>query len=402
MKPASRARLRRIEPIVRRALRATPALKPGDTLLVAVSGGADSVALLCALHSLAHENGLHLHAAHLHHGLRGRDADADRAHVIALCEQRAVPFSTARIAAATRMRARGLSGEAGLRTLRREWLVRVAKRVNARAIATAHTADDQLETLLLRLARGTGLTGAAGMRAWRARWWKPLLEATRAELEADLTQARIAWRNDASNATRDFTRNRIRHDVVPALLDAIGAPKQAGAPARRAGLARRAQALARELGSAARLAERAAARTHRRLAAPGQPGTLDRAGLARLPALLTRLVLRRAWAAVRPDAPRASGLTERHLNAILTALASPATKPFTVALPLGWQAVATRETLALLPAAQADRRARSTRARTTAPDARLRHRRSGVSTVTPARSSQASGQNGRHPTTARR
>lgn len=402
MKPAPRARLRRIEPIVRRALRAAPALERGDTLLVAVSGGADSVALLYALHSLAHEHGLQLHAAHLHHGLRGREADADRAHVAALCERLAVPFSTARIAGETRMRARGLSGEAGLRTLRREWLARVAKRVNARAIASAHTADDQLETLLLRLARGTGLTGAAGMRAWRGRWWKPLLEATRADLEADLTQAGIAWRDDASNATRDHTRNRIRHDVVPALLDALGTAKQANAPARRAGLARRAQALARELGSAARLAERAAERAHRRLAAPGQPGTLDRAGLTRLPALLTRLVLRRAWGMVRPRAARASGLTERHLNAMLQALQRPAAKPFAVALPLGWQAVAQRETLALVPASQAALRTRSRRAHVTAPDARLRHRRSGPSSSTPARSSQAPGQNGRHPTTARR
>lgn len=378
MKSAPRTRLRRIEPIVRRALRAAPALKRGDTLLVAVSGGADSIALLIALHSLAHEHGLQLHVAHLHHGLRGREADADRAHVVALCERLSIACTTARIAGGTRMRARGLSGEAGLRTLRREWLVRVARRVNARAIATAHTADDQLETLLLRLARGTGLTGAAGMRAWRGRWWKPLLEATRADLEADLSQARIAWRDDASNATRDYARNRIRHDVVPALLDAMGAAKQANAPARRAGLARRAQALARELGSAARLAERAAARAHRRLAAPGAPGTLDRDGLARLPALLTRLVLRRAWAAVRPSSARASGLTERHLNAILTALARPAMKPFAVALPLGWQAVAQRGTLALSAPSQAALRTRPTRAHTTAPDARLRHRRSGA------------------------
>ncbi len=100
---------------MRRALRAPGFAPRGATLLVAVSGGADSVALLLALHVLAHEHGLALHAAHLHHGLRGRDADLDREHVRTLCAALGVPLTDARIAAAARMRARGLSGEAGLR-----------------------------------------------------------------------------------------------------------------------------------------------------------------------------------------------------------------------------------------------------------------------------------------------
>src|SRR5262249_44864186 len=123
-------------------------------------------------------------------------------HVRELCDRRAVP-------------ARGAGGEAGLRELRREFLLTAARRVGAQAIATAHTADDQLETLLMRVARGTGLGGIAGMRARHGVWLKPMLQATRADVERDLRQHGLSWRDDASNASPAFLRNRIRHAAVP-------------------------------------------------------------------------------------------------------------------------------------------------------------------------------------------
>ena len=155
-------RLRRLEPILRRALRGPCALAPGTRLLVAVSGGADSTALLVGLRGLAKESGISLWAAHLHHGLRGAEADADLAAVRALCGALCVPVSAARWNTRLRMRRRGLAGQAGLRVLRREFLLAAARRCGAAAIATAHTADDQLETVLLRLVRGTGLRGLGG------------------------------------------------------------------------------------------------------------------------------------------------------------------------------------------------------------------------------------------------
>ena len=142
-------RLRRLEPILRRAFRASdwPA---GNRLLIAVSGGADSTALLLGAHRSAPELGLTLYAAHLHHGLRGAEADADLQFVRDLCGRLSVPLSVGRRKGKPWMAERGLSGQAGLRAMRRQFLLSTARRVRAAAIATAHTADDQLETLLLR------------------------------------------------------------------------------------------------------------------------------------------------------------------------------------------------------------------------------------------------------------
>ncbi len=370
-------RLRRLEPVLRRALTGPCRLPVGSTLLVAVSGGADSTGLLVALASLAREFGLTLHAAHLHHGLRGADADADLVHVRALCETHGVPLTSARWDCRARLRRRALTGEAGLRTLRREFLVTCARRWRACAIATAHTADDQLETLLMRLARGTGLTGMAGMRARHGAWLKPLLACARADIERDLTQHGVAWREDGSNATPAYTRNRIRHAVVPALLDAIGVAP--GAPAaRRAALARRAAALAHELGQAERTLAHASARALDRMLLDTRHGrALDARALSALPVALQRLTLRRAWrlmgpaALARPGEPAAPGLTVRHLEPLLRSLASDGARAETP-LPIGWRALLERGSLRFVrPDARTPARA-SRSQRIAPPDARLR------------------------------
>jgi tRNA(Ile)-lysidine synthase len=294
-------------------------------VLVAVSGGADSTALLLALAQLAREHALALLVAHLDHGLRGDAAGADAVFVNALGARLELPVAEGRVDGEAAMRERGLSGEAGLRVLRRDFLVAAARSFGADLIATAHTADDQLETVLLRLARGTGLRGLGGMRPRAGRWIKPLLEATRADIEADLVAAHEPWREDDSNASGAYARNRVRHTVVPALAAAAGDGDRAG--------------LARRVGAAAAEARAARAALARRIApllrdvheAVGASGvaTLPLPRTSRLPAAARRLLLRAAWRAV---APPGVGLTAAHLMQI-ERLALGARGP--VALPSG-------------------------------------------------------------------
>jgi tRNA(Ile)-lysidine synthetase-like protein len=304
----------------------------GSRLLVAVSGGADSTALLLGLGNVAREFGLQLHAAHLHHGLRGADADADLTFVRHVCEEREIPLTSARWNARLRLRRRGLSGEAGLRTLRREFLVRAARRAGALGIVTAHTADDQLETILMRLARGAGVTGLSGMRPRHGAWLKPLLEATRAEIEADLRRVGQAWREDRSNRDPRHARNRVRHEVIPALVRALD--PAADAVRGRASLARKATRSARELGAVARSLE-SLVRDALSAVCRIQPGeiALDSARVASYPYTARRMMLRQLWSQLDPSLP---GLTDRHLEALSGLLS--AGRGARVSLAGGWVA----------------------------------------------------------------
>jgi tRNA(Ile)-lysidine synthase len=303
-----------------------------------VSGGADSTALLAALVSLAPSLGLRLHAAHLHHGLRGGAADGDLEAVRALCDRLGVPLTAARWDCPARMRRLGLGGQAGLRILRRRFLIAAARRVGAGRIATAHTADDQLETVLMRLARGTGLAGIGGMSARRGPWIKPLLEASREAIEADLRSAGIPWREDASNRDRRYTRSRVRHDVIPALL---GAMERNGGRPTRGRLALRVAALARELRAARRLTGRLAARIVGRGMRIGRSGArLELGSWRSTPAPVRRAVLRRLWKRLGPS----PGLTVRHLDA-LDRLGATSRGGAALDLPAGFRAERDRGTL---------------------------------------------------------
>lgn len=295
---------------MRRALRGPCKVEPGSRLLVAVSGGTDSTALLLGLARLTHEFSFVLHVAHLHHGLRGEEADRDREFVTALCERLGISCTSVAWNTKARMRRRGLKGQAGLRLLRREFLRSVSRRIGASAIATGHTSDDQLETFLMRLTRGSGLRGLGGMSARRGMWIRPLLSATRADLTADLRAAGQSWREDASNADPHYARSRLRHGAVTALALAAEPTDPARARTR---LARHAAEATRELRLAARALDVWASRVFPEVACI-QEGVviLDPARLETYPYALRRLILQRSWAALGDG----SSLTYRHLAAV--------------------------------------------------------------------------------------
>ncbi|MEW4527608.1 tRNA lysidine(34) synthetase TilS [Maioricimonas sp. JC845] len=192
------------------------------TVVVGVSGGADSVALLHGLKRLASSHRLRLVAAHLDHGLRGSLSAEDAAWVHRLAGRLGIPIVTDQIDVAARAVAAGKGIEETARDARYRFLQTVAQERGARWIAVAHTADDQAETILHHILRGTGLSGLRGMPAKRTLpshvvLVRPLLSVSRAELEAYLAEIGQDYREDASNDDPQFTRNRLRHSVLPML-----------------------------------------------------------------------------------------------------------------------------------------------------------------------------------------
>jgi tRNA(Ile)-lysidine synthase len=191
-------------------------------VVLAVSGGADSVALLRAFCTLC-ESKTDRHAvAHYNHGLRAAASDEDERFVAKLSESFGLPFVSER-ADSEIMQARARDGlEATARRLRYDFLEQVAQQQECRFVATAHTSDDQVETVLHRIVRGTGLGGLAGIPFTRplgpnAQVVRPLLELTRSDVLQYLGELQQPYRHDASNDELHFTRNRIRHELLPSL-----------------------------------------------------------------------------------------------------------------------------------------------------------------------------------------
>jgi tRNA(Ile)-lysidine synthase len=197
-------------------------LAPGAAVIVAVSGGCDSVALLAVMRELAGRKGrdYQLTAAHLDHALRPESPD-DAQFVAAMAAGWDIPCITDRLDVAAQARRRGLGTEAAARTARYEFLARAAGLARAEAVAVGHHADDNVETVLHRILRGTHLRGAAGMAPARllagasARLIRPLLTCSRDDVEAFCRQGNLTWRTDPTNTDTAYTRNFIRHELLP-------------------------------------------------------------------------------------------------------------------------------------------------------------------------------------------
>ncbi len=200
---------------------------PDGLILAAVSGGADSIAMLNMLHRSCDPKRHPLIVAHFHHGIRGAEADADAESVRKMAETLGLRFIFDRADIPQVAKQTGESEEMAARRLRHAFFQKTARAENCVAIATGHTADDQIETLFLRLSRGTSLRGAGGIRQLAGApdavpLIRPLLHLRHAEICAWLVAESILWREDSTNANVKIQRNRIRQCVVTAFEDAMG------------------------------------------------------------------------------------------------------------------------------------------------------------------------------------
>lgn len=187
---------------------------PGEGVVLGVSGGADSVCLLFALHRLRRELGIRLYVVHVNHGIR-EDAARDAAYVEELCGRLEVPFTLVKEDVQALARRQGCSTEEAGRQVRYEAFFRELERRQAQKVAVAHNAGDRAETMLFHLFRGSGLTGLCSIRPIRGQLVRPLLGLERREIESYLTQCGLSYCQDSTNDTDAYTRNRIRHHILP-------------------------------------------------------------------------------------------------------------------------------------------------------------------------------------------
>ncbi|PKB70541.1 MAG: tRNA lysidine(34) synthetase TilS [SAR202 cluster bacterium Io17-Chloro-G6] len=285
------------------------------TLVVGVSGGPDSTALLHALVALQGIHGLGLHVGHLNHNFRGQEAEDDALFVEELAQSLGLPVTVAKEDPHEYQRKRGISSfEQGAREMRYAFLARVSKDANARAVTVGHTADDLAETVMLHVLRGSGLHGLRGMTELCGWPWpgegnglalfRPLLRVTK-DQTADYVRARgWSFREDSGNYMWRFTRNKVRHDLMPKLAEDYN-------PQVKNALVRLAHAAAEELD----FADGELDRVWRQVAVESEDEVrFDRMSLGKLHPHLQRLALRRAYISVNGDATR---LSESHLIAMM-------------------------------------------------------------------------------------
>ncbi len=217
MRPSSRsvARPALLSHLVRTA-RQQQLFVPGHHLLVAVSGGPDSIALLSLLHRLVRSWRLRLTVVHCNYGLRGAESDGDESFVDTICRERELPLVIHRPRLVKRRQRSSL--QAAARDARYGFMTQLAHEVGADRIAVGHTANDQAETVLMWMLRGAGMTGLAGMPYVREdRIIRPLLAATREEVLAYLDREGLTYRRDSSNEKLLYRRNRIRKELLPVI-----------------------------------------------------------------------------------------------------------------------------------------------------------------------------------------
>jgi len=297
----------------------------GQSLLVAVSGGADSVCLLHVLINLREELNLNLHVAHLDHGLRGVEAEADATYVTRLASRLGVPATIEKRDVTAYKQEHRLSTEEAAREVRYRFLAETAASIGSDMVAVGHTGDDQVETVLMHLVRGSGTRGLVGLRPLN-RWQspggpaitviRPLLGVSRRETEAYCRRHRLAARTDTSNLSLSPLRNRIRLELLPLLREYN--PRVAEAVLRTAAIV--ADDLAFIDAETERLWKKVADMRQNTV-------VLDRDAFGRLPPLIKRNLLRLS---IERLIGGLKDIEARHIEVVMEALDKPAGKRLTL------------------------------------------------------------------------
>jgi len=286
-----------VERQARRTIARYDMLRPRERVLVAVSGGPDSTALLSVLHRLAPEMKLDLHVAHLDHGWRGRASARDAEFVRRMATRMRLPVTVGHLGPRVWQTREGRqsSREARARELRQSFLLETAREIGAQKVALGHTRDDQAESLLLRLLRGSGPRGLAGTYpVVDGVIIRPLIDVRRREIMAYLRERRLSYRMDATNRDLSLTRNRARRRLIP-LLEREFNPNVVEALAHAADLLRDEDGFLGEL----------AANKYREIATRrGESVVLEGRALQELPVPIKRRILRLALAEARGDLRR--------------------------------------------------------------------------------------------------
>ena len=194
-------------------------LPESGLVLVCVSGGADSMCLLEVMRHISYEYGFSIAAAHYNHGLRGEESDRDETFVLEICEEHGIPLYSSRGDVANYARNHGLSIEEAARNKRYEFFFDTASNTGAVRIATAHTMDDNAETVIINLTRGTGTNGMSGIPPVRDMVIRPLLHVSRDEVMAFINEREILFVEDSTNGLDVYTRNKVRRSIIPLLKE---------------------------------------------------------------------------------------------------------------------------------------------------------------------------------------
>lgn len=292
-------------------------LERGEHVVVGVSGGADSMVLLELLSAARATHELQVSAVHVNYGLRGEDSRLDQQLVVRRCQELGIFLTLHR---ATELTPSDSNLEDRARTIRHRVLKQTAREIGASAVALGHTRDDQAETILLHLLRGSGLTGLVGMQARDGQIVRPLLNARRAEVRRYAHSRGIAYRDDASNFERRFARNRVRHLLLPLLAEEFN-PRIVEVLAESALLVSEDEHFMDELAES----------IYRRFVKEAAEGaSIAAEELLELPLALQRRILRSMFRSVSPTHQPAG-----HLHAVQAALAGLARSGAGVEFPLG-------------------------------------------------------------------